>query len=458
MDLGDARQQKPARAGLAKGDRGEAPKDLGSDEASTAGRETERSGTDRLMEQVVETSNAQAALKRVVQNKGGPGLDGMRVEELAPYLRANWRRIRSELLAGTYQPQPVLRREIEKSGGGLRMLGIPTVLDRFVQQAILQVLQPRFDPMFSTHSYGFRPGRSAHDAIRAAQGFIQEGRHWVVDCDLEKFFDRVNHDVLLSRLARRIEDKRLLGLVRRYLNAGMMADGVVIERHEGTPQGGPLSPLMANVLLDEVDKELEKRGHAFCRYADDCNVYVRSERAGQRVMVQLRKLYTRLRLKVNEDKSAVAQPWDRKFLGFSFRLTKGGKVKRCVAPQSLDKMKERVRKITARNGGRSMQSVVASLRTYLTGWRAYFRHTEVRTELRRLDAWVRRKLRILQLKQWKRGRTAFRELCARGLDRIPAARIAARCRRYAWASRQPAIFVALPDKLFDSMGLPRLVR
>lgn len=410
------------------------------------------------MGQVVEASNARAALKRVVRNHGGPGLDGMRVEELASYLAASWEGIRSELLAGTYQPQPVLRREIEKSGGGVRVLGIPCVLDRFIQQAILQVLQPRFDPTFSTHSYGFRPGRSAHDAICAAQRFIQEGRHWVVDCDLEKFFDRVNHDVLMSRLAKRIEDKRLLGLIRRYLEAGVMADGVVIERHEGTPQGGPLSPLLSNVLLDEVDKELEKRGHAFCRYGDDCNVYVRSERAGKRVMVQLRRLYARLHLKVNEGKSAVAQPWDRKFLGFSFQLTGNGKVKRCVAPQSLDKMKKRVREITARNGGRSMRSVVAALRSYLTGWKAYFRLTEVRSEFHRLDAWVRRRLRILQLKQWKRGRTAFPELRARGLDRVPAARIAARCRCYAWASRQPAIFIALPDKHFDAMGVPRLVR
>jgi group II intron reverse transcriptase/maturase len=458
MGLEDARHQKPASVGLAEGGRGEAPRALGSDEASTASHGTERSGSDRLLEQVVEASNAREAWKRVVRNQGGPGLDGMRVEDLAPYLAANWERIRSELLAGTYQPQPVLRREIEKSGGGVRVLGIPCVLDRFIQQAILQVLQPRFDPTFSTHSYGFRPGRSAHDAIRAAQRFVEEGRHWVVDCDLESFFDRVHHDVLMSRLAKRIEDKRLLGLIRRYLEAGMMAHGVAIERHEGTPQGGPLSPLLSNVLLDEVDRELEKRGHAFCRYGDDCNVYVRSERAGKRVMGQLRKLYARLRLKVNEEKSAVAPAWDRKFLGFRFRRTRNGKVKRCVAPESLDKMKKRVREITARNGGRSMRSVVSALRSYLTGWKAYFRLTEVRSQLHGLDAWVRRRLRILQLKQWKRGRTAFPELCARGLDRVPAARIAARCRRYVWASRQPALFIALPDKHFDAMGVPRLAR
>jgi RNA-directed DNA polymerase len=458
MSLGDVRHQKTAQAELAQGDRGEAPKELRSGEASTATSGDERSGTDRLMEQVVEASNAQTALKKVVRNKGGPGIDGMRVEDLTAYLRVNWRRIRSELLTGTYQPQPVKRQEIPKSGGGVRVLGIPTALDRFVQQAILQVLQPRFDPTFSKHSYGFRPGRSAHGAIYAAQRYIQEGRHWVVDLDLEKFFDRVNHDVLMSRMAKRVEDKRLLKLVRAYLNAGIMVNGVVIERPEGTPQGGPLSPLLANVLLDEVDKELEKRGHAFCRYADDCNVYVHSERAGQRVMAHMRKLLTRLRLKVNESKSAVARPWDRKFLGFSFRLDRNGKVQRCVAPQSLDKMKERVREITARNGGKSITAVIGQLRLYLVGWRGYFHLTEVAGQLRGLDAWIRRRLRILQLKQWKRGTTVFQKLRALGLDRGPAAKVAARSRRYARVSRMPAIFVALPDKLFDALGVPRLVR
>jgi len=458
MSLGDVRRQKTAQAVLAQGDRGEAPKELRSGEASTAASGNERSGTDRLMEQVVEASNAREALKRVVQNKGGPGLDGMRVEELAPYLRANWPRIRSELLSGTYRPQAIRSQEIPKSGGGVRVLGIPTALDRFIQQAILQVLQPRFDPTFSKHSYGFRPGRSAHDAIRAAQRYVEEGRQWVVDLDLEKFFDRVNHDVLMSRMAKRIEDKRLLKLVRAYLNAGMMVNGVVIERTEGTPQGGPLSPLLANVLLDEVDKELERRGHAFCRYADDCNVYVHSERAGQRVMAHMRKLLTRLRLKVNEGKSAVARPWDRKFLGFSFRIDRSGKVKRCVAPQSLEKMKERVREITARNGGKSIKAVVGQLRLYLLGWRGYFHLTEVAGQLRGLDAWVRRRLRILQLKQWKRGTTVFKKLCALGLNRASAAKVAARSRRYARVSRMPAIFIALPDKLFDAMGVPRLVR
>jgi len=458
MSLEDGTRQKPAKAGLAPGDRAEGSKTRRSGEASTATNGDERSGTGHLMEEVVGANNAREALKRVMRNKGSGGIDGMRVEDLGPHLAANWERIRSELLAGTYQPQPVKRQEIPKSDGGTRELGIPTVLDRFIQQAILQVLQPRFDPTFSEHSYGFRPGRRAHDAISAAQRYIQEGRHFVVDVDLEKFFDRVNHDVLMSRLARRIEDKRLLGLIRRYLNAGMMLNGVVIERIEGTPQGGPLSPLMANVLLDEVDKELEKRGHAFCRYADDCNVYVRSQRAGDDAMAMLRKLFVGLRLKVNEGKSAVGRPWDRKFLGFTFEVTKRDKVKRRVAAKSLEKMKGRIREITHRNSGRSMGQVVADLRRYLPGWMTYFGFAEVRSIFGELDAWIRRRLRILQLRQWRRGTTVFKKLRQRGVASLPAAKIARLRSRYAYVSKQPAIFIALPNKLFNDMGVPRLVR
>ena len=347
------------------------------------------------------------------------------------------------------------RQEIPKSGGGVRELGIPTVLDRFVQQAILQVLQPRFDPTFSEHSHGFRPGRRAHDAVCEAQRYIQEGRRVVVDVDLEKFFDRVNHDVLMGRLSGRIGDKRMLGLIRRYLEAGIMANGVVVERHEGTPQGGPLSPLLANVLLDEVDKELEKRGHAFVRYADDCNVYVRSRRAGEDVMETLRRLYARLRLRVNEAKSAVARPWDRKFLGYSFWVAPGRKVKRRVAPKALAAMKERVREITARNGGRAMDRVIAELRGYLRGWKEYFRLAETPGVFSDLDEWIRHRLRLVQLKQWKRGTTVYRELRARGMPPDSAAQVAANTRRW-WRNSGMTIHIALPMSYYDRLGVPRL--
>lgn len=408
------------------------------------------------MEEVAERSNIVRALKRVRRNKGSPGTDGMSVEELPGYLVQHWGGIRRQLLAGTYQPKPVKRQEIPKPGGGVRVLGIPCVLDRFVQQAILQVLQPRFDPTFSEHSHGFRPGRSAHDAVRAAQKYIQDGRRWVVDVDLEKFFDRVNHDVLMGRLERRIEDERLLGLVRRYLEAGMMANGVVMERHEGTPQGGPLSPLLANVLLDEVDREMEKRGYAFVRYADDCNVYVRSRRAGERVMETLRRLYAGLRLKVNEAKSAVARAWERTFLGYSFWVAKGREVKRRVAPKALAAMKARVRRITSRNGGRGMNTVVQELKGYLTGWKEYFRLADTPGVLRGLDEWLRHRVRAVQLKQWKRGTTAYRQLRARGVSERTAKQAAAHVRRWWRTATHAALNEAMPIRYFDAMGVPRL--
>jgi group II intron reverse transcriptase/maturase len=437
-------------------DRGEAPNGQRSDEAPRAANGNERSGSDHLMELVVERSNARAALKRVRQNKGGPGIDGMTVDELPKYLVKHWEDLRAQLLAGRYQPKPVKRQEIPKSGGGVRELGIPCVLDRFIQQAILQVLQPRFDPAFSEHSHGFRPGRRAHDAVCAAQKYIQEGRRWVVDVDLEKFFDRVNHDVLMGRLAKRIADKRMLGLIRRYLEAGMMAGGVVLERHEGTPQGGPLSPLLANVLLDEVDKELEKRGHAFVRYADDCNVYVQSQRAGERVLEALRRLYADLRLRINETKSAVARPWDRKFLGYSFWVAKGREVKRRVASKALETMKERVREVTSRNGGRSIDQVIKELRGYLLGWKEYFRLADTPGVFRGLDQWIRHRLRAVQLKQWKRGTTVFRELRARGISVQVAAAAAAYTRSW-WASAaHQALHLAFPTSFYDRKGLPRL--
>jgi len=408
------------------------------------------------MEQVVDRGNLQRALRRVKQNKGSPGSDGMTIGELPAYLVRHWRTVRAQLLDGTYQPQPVHRVEIPKSDGGVRQLGIPCVLDRLIQQSILQVLQPRFDPTFSEHSYGFRPGRSAHDAVCAAQRYIQGGRRVVVDVDLEQFFDRVHHDVLMSRVARRITDRTLLGLIRRYLEAGILVGGLATKRYEGTPQGGPLSPLLSNVLLDEVDKELEKRGHAFARYADDCNVYVRSRRSGERVMQSLRRLYARLRLRVNDAKSAVASPRDRKFLGYSFWYAAGGVVKPKVAPRPLAKLKERVREITSRLRGRSMTSIAAELRTYLRGWKAYFRLADTPTVFRKIDKWIRHRLRALQLRQWKRGKTVYRELLRRGVIR-PVALTAARYAKRWWAiAASKAISIALPTRYFDELGVPRL--
>jgi len=407
------------------------------------------------MERVVERGNVRAALRRVRANKGSPGVDGMTVEELPAYLNASWESLRAQLLDGSYRPQPVRGREIPKSGGGTRKLGIPTVVDRLVQQAILQVLQPRFDPTFSEHSHGFRPGRRAHDAVCEAQRYIQQGRGWVVDVDLEKFFDRVNHDVLMGKLSHRIADRRLLGLIRRYLEAGLLANGVSTERHEGTPQGGPLSPLLANVLLDEVDKELERRGHAFVRYADDCNVYVRSRRAGERVMQTLQRLYAKLRLRINASKSAVARPQDRKFLGYSFWVAAGHVIKRRVSPKALQAMKERVRQITGRNGGRSIPDVAAELRGYLVGWREYFRLADTPGVFRDLDGWIRHRLRTLQLKQWKRGRTIYRELRARGMSDRGSRQVAANARRWCRNARM-SLHIALPNSHFDALGVPRL--
>jgi len=455
MSLEDAMPQmssteRPIAAG------GEAPGDGRRVEANSATHGTERPGTSGLMEAVLERRNLQAALKRVKQNKGSPGIDGMTVEELPNHLRVHWPRLREQLLAGTYQPQPVRRHAIPKSGGGERELGIPTVLDRFIQQALLQVLQPRFDPTFSEHSHGFRPRRSAHDAVREAKRYVQQGKRWVVDVDLEAFFDRVNHDVLMGRLVKRLEDRRVLGLIRRYLNAGVMANGVVTDRQEGTPQGGPLSPLLANVLLDEVDKELEKRGHSFVRYADDCNVYVRSRRAGERVMQALRRLYAKLHLRVNESKSAVAPVQERKFLGYTFWLSPKNEVRCTIARKALDMMKDRVRHMTSRMRGRSLAQICQDLRAYLPGWKNYFQLVELPSVFRQLDSWLRHRLRALQLKQWVRGVTIFRELRIRGLSPRDARRVAGNASRWWHNSGMLLINVALPNTLFDELGLPRL--
>jgi group II intron reverse transcriptase/maturase len=396
-----------------------------------------------------------AAWKRVKSNRGSAGVDGLSIAETADYLRAHWPRIRGSLLDGSYRPAPVRRVQIPKPDGGVRELGIPTVTDRLIQQALLQVLQPRIDPTFSEHSYGFRPGRRAHDAVLEAQRYVQGGSRVVVDVDLEKFFDRVNHDILMARLARRIDDKAVLRLIRRYLVAGIMDGGVVMERYEGTPQGGPLSPLLANVLLDEVDRELERRGHRFVRYADDCNVYVRSRRAGERVLAGLTKLYERLHLKVNEAKSAVAAASSRKFLGYTFWYGPGGQVRCKVADKAKATFKQRIREMTSRSGGRSLPEIVERLRTYLPGWKGYFQLAQTPKVFRELDEWIRHRLRAVQLKHWRRGTTMYRELKALGASETDARQVAANSRRW-WRNSRLLLNRALPVAYFDRLGVPRL--
>jgi len=403
--------------------------------------------TAHLMEEVVSDANVNRALKRVAANKGSAGVDGMTVGKLPGYLREHWPALRTKLLEGTYEPAPVLRRTIPKAGGGVRELGIPTVLDRLIQQALLQVLEPIFDPTFSESSYGFRPGRSAHDAVRQAKRYVEAGYGWVVDVDLDKFFDRVHHDILMSRVARRVGDKRLLHLIGAYLRAGVMVEGVVHEREEGTPQGGPLSPLLANILLDEFDRELESRGHRFCRYADDCNIYVRSGRAGERVMASARAfLEKRLRLKVNEAKSAVARPSERKFLGFSF--TNHAPLKIRIAPKALSRARETIRTLTRRTRGVGLERVIADLNVFLRGWVGYFRLAETPSVIEDVEKWVRRRLRSLLWKQWKRSRARYRHLVGLGLPRWRARKLAGagsgpwRMARVLNSAIPPAYFVA----------------
>jgi RNA-directed DNA polymerase len=426
-------------------------------EALRAKRETEGpAGNQRVMEEVGERENRREALKRVRANKGSPGIDGMTVDELPEYLEQHWPAIREQLLSGTYEPKPVKRVEIPKPDGGVRKLGIPTVLDRFVQQAVQQVLQQQWDPTFSEHSYGFRPGRSTKQAVAQAQRYIAEGYGWCVDFDLEKFFDRVNHDKLMGQVAKRVEDRRLLKLIRAFLNAGVMEDGLVSPSVEGTPQGGPLSPLLSNLVLDELDRELERRGHRFVRYADDSNIYVRSERAGQRVMGSVKRFITeKLKLKVNESKSAVAKPQERKFLGFSF--TSGKELKRKIAPKAIDRFKERVREITHKSRGRSMEKVMEELAQYVRGWRGYFGFCETPSVLRRLDGWIRRRVRCAFWRQWKTGRKRFAELVRRGVSREVAANTAG-SRRGPWrVSQSAALDRALSNAYLSSLGLPSLV-
>ena len=438
------------RAGVAHG---EAGRDPVSDEANNPRHDTEDTGS-ALLQAVLTRENLRQALKRVRANKGAAGVDGLDIDQSARQLITTWPMLREQLLRGTYRPSPVRRVTIPKPEGGSRELGIPTVTERLIQQALLQVLQPILDRTFSEHSYGLRPGRRAHDAVLAAQAYVQSGRRIVVDVDLEKFFDRVNHDILIDRLRKRIDDTGVIRLIRAYLNSGIMSDGVVLERYQGTPQGGPLSPLLANVLLDEVDKELERRGHCFARYADDCNVYVCSRRAGERVMALLRRCYAKLRLKVNKAKSAVASVKGRKFLGYSFWFAKDG-VKRKVADKALARLKQRVRELTRRSGGRGMAQVIERLRPYLLGWKAYFRLAQTPGVWCSLDEWLRHRLRAIQLKHWKRGTTMFRELRALGASSGVAQRVAANSRRW-WRNSDGLLKAVLTIAYFDRLGVPRL--
>jgi RNA-directed DNA polymerase len=451
------RQKNQVKLNLDPGAKGEA--------LSAAAQETEaraartdiesQAAVEPSMEAIVERNNLRKALARVKANKGAAGIDGMSFEDLAPYLKVHWPAIRAQLLDGTYKPQPIRRVEIPKASGGKRPLGIPTVLDRFIQQAVMQVLQAHWDRTFSEQSFGFRPGRSAHQAVEQAQAYMASGHAVVVDIDLEKFFDRVNHDILMGLIAKRVSDKRILKLIRGFLTAGVLADGLVSPTEEGTPQGGPLSPLLSNLMLDVLDKELEKRGHRFVRYADDCNIYVRSQRAGERVMESIEQfLAKRLKLRVNKAKSAVAKPNVRKFLGFSF--TSGKQPRRRIAPQAIDRLKARVRELTRRTGGQSLSQVAKELSCYLIGWRGYFGFCETPSVLRELDQWTRRRLRAIAWKQWKRGCTRFAKLRRRGVGRDLAAQTAGSPHGPWRLSNSPALNIGLPNAFFASLGVATL--
>jgi RNA-directed DNA polymerase len=455
--MDDRRQKNQLVLAWGEEKRGEAPKLISAGTESSAAKHGTESPaiTEPLMEEVCERENCKCALKRVKANKGSPGMDGMTVQELPGFLQQHWPAIREHLLSGTYQPQPVKRVEIPKPDGGVRKLGIPTVLDRFIQQAVMQVLQKRWDRTFSDHSYGFRPGRSAHQAVEAAQQHIAAGYRCVVDLDLEKFFDRVSHDKLMGKIAERVSDKRLLKLIRAFLRAGVMEGGLVSPVDEGTPQGGPLSPLLSNLVLDEFDRELERRGHRFARYADDSNIYVRSRRAGERVMKSLtRFIHTKLKLQVNQSKSAVAEPWEGKFLGFSF--TSSASPKRRIAPKAVKRFKERVRELTSRTRGIGIERMAKELTLFLRGWVGYFGKCQTPTVLQSLEEWTRRRLRSAIWKQWKHGTVRYRELRKRRVNPRLAATTAGSAHGPWRLALSQGLALALPNAYFDSLGIPRL--
>ena len=434
--------------------RGEAKQRTGRDDTKEAHHKVHDLGCSDLLEQVVASENMRKAWKRVEANKGSAGVDGLSIEATKAVLKTTWGAVKTSLLNGTYRPQPLREVKIPKGNGGTRTLGIPTVTDRVIQQAILQILQPMIDPSFSESSYGFRPGRKAQDAISKAQEYVQAGYEIVVDVDLESFFDRVNHDIMMHRLSKRVSDKKLLRLIRRYLEAGIMQHGITRERHEGTPQGGALSPLLANILLDEVDKELEKRGHKFVRYADDCNIYVRSQKAGERVLQSLRRLYEKLHLKVNESKTAVDKATKRKFLSFRFHKVKG-EVKRAICQQAIAKFKYRIRRITRQGKGMSIKQMVENLRSYMMGWKGYFGFAQTRSTLQSLEEWIRHRLRAMHLKQWKRGKTSYKALVKLGAPKQSAAIVAKHTRRW-WHNSCLELNRLLPISYFDQLGVPRL--
>jgi RNA-directed DNA polymerase len=455
--MNEKQQKIQLQLAFMTGDRAESPRPgtEGTESFAAKCKAESPAKIDGTMEEILDPENLRKALKRVKANKGSAGIDRMTVEQLPAYLKQHWPEIREQVQSGTYKPQPVLRVEIPKTDGGIRKLGIPVVVDRFLQQAVMQVLQRKWDPTFSENSYGFRPNRSARQAVAKAQEYLADGHTWIVDIDLEKFFDRVNHDKLMGLVAKRVTDKRVLRLIRAFLNAGVMEKGLVSAIDEGTPQGGPLSPLLSNIVLDELDRELERRGHRFVRYADDCNIYVRSQRAGERVMENVTGFITKkLKLKVNSAKSAVARPWERKFLGFSF--TRKEPHRRSIAPKSVVRFKARVREITRRTRGVSLEVMVGKLNLYLRGWHGYFGFCQTASVLSDLDSWIRRRLRCVVWKQWKRGRTRYKELRKRGINAALAAKTAGNPHGPWRLSHSPGMCIAFPNAFFDGIGLFRL--